>query len=72
MIKITCCRCGSLNHPNMKKKGQFILEFKNIGDFALWFVKAKSKIFFPKIKKELTSRQIKSLVNKSSSLLKNN
>lgn len=67
-MKITCCRCGSLNSPNRKAKGQFIREFNSLEELAKFIAKENYKLYFPKIKAELTSRQREVLCKKTASL----
>lgn len=72
MLRITCCRCGTSYRVNRHGKGQFVKEFKDLSDFARWWVKSRSKIYFPNIRKELSNRQKVTLLRKISSLEERN
>lgn len=67
-MKITCCRCGTCNSPNRKAKGQFVREFNSLEELAKFIVKENYKLYFPKIKTELTSKEREILCKKVSSL----
>lgn len=67
-MKITCCRCGINYKANRKAKGQFIREFNNLEELAKFIVKENYKLYFPKMKSELTSREREVLCKKVASL----
>ena len=64
MYKITCSRAGKWNKTNIDKKGCFIREFETLYDFAIFFNKSRSKLFFPYISKELTEEELRWLSNR--------
>lgn len=68
MIKITCCRNGSRFRLNRECKGQFVKEFKDLNELALWWYKSRRKIFFPKIRQELSKEQVRTLCLKYDAL----
>lgn len=67
-MKITCARIGERRF-NRYAKGCFVREFNTLSEMAKWMSKSRRKLFFPKLKQELTQEQIRILNYKIISLL---
>lgn len=61
MIKVTACRRGKFPCNNIAAKGCFTLTFNNLNEFARFYVRSFKSVWFPKLDKELTKRQIHNL-----------
>lgn len=67
MYKITFCRTSRFYTNN--KKGSFIKEFKTLDEIVKFYLKSNNSLYCPKIKEELTKRELMIILRKLDSQL---
>ena len=67
MYNITFCRTSRFYNNN--NKGSFIKEFKTLDEIVKFYLKANNKLYCPKIKEELTKRELMLILKKLDSQL---
>lgn len=64
MYIVTCVRCGKYPRFNRKYKGEFKKEFKTLSELAIFMVKNRNSLCFPKLGSELNTQEVKILSKK--------
>lgn len=67
MYEITFCRTSKYRTPN--KKGCFKKEFNTLSEIVAFYLKSNNKLYCPKIKEELTKRELMIILRKLDSQL---
>ena len=64
MYTITCVRSGKYPRLNLKCKGEFKKEFKTLSELAIFMVKNRNSLCFPRLGSELNTQEWKILRKK--------